>query len=66
MPTHPKYKILRIKSKDLSYGLEHREKEAQLLSLSIHGVADYLGLEKNKLGKVALFHLGGYNLTLPI
>ena len=40
MPTHPKYKIMRIKSKDLRYGLEHREKEAQLLSLTIHGAVD--------------------------
>ena len=31
VPTHPKFKFMRIKSKDLSYGLEHREKEAQLL-----------------------------------
>ena len=41
VPTHPKYKIMRIKSKDLSYGLEHRKKEVQLLLLAIHGVADY-------------------------
>ena len=30
-----------IMPKGLRYGLEHREKEAQLLSLSIHGAADY-------------------------
>ena len=41
MPAHPKYKIKRIKSKGLRYDLEHREKEAQLLLLTIHGVADY-------------------------
>ena len=40
VPTHPKYKIKRIKSKGLRYGLEHREKEAQLLLLTIHGEAD--------------------------
>ena len=65
VPTHPKHKIRGIKSKGLRYGLEHREKEAQLLSLSNHDAADY-GKEEDKLGKVALFYLGGYNLTLPI
>ena len=25
-----------------------------------------MGKEEDKLGKVALFYLGGYNLTLPI
>ena len=38
---HPKYKTKRIKSKGLRYGLVHREKEAQLLSLTIHAAADY-------------------------
>ena len=40
MPTHPKYKILGIKSKGLRYGLEHREKKPKLLSLSIHDAVD--------------------------
>ena len=62
VPTHPKYKIKGIKSKGLRYGLQHREKEAQLLSLTIHGTADY---GQKKTNKVA-FYLGGYNLTLPI
>ena len=59
-------KIMGIKSNGLRYGLEHREKEAQLLSLTIQGAAATMGKEEDKLGKVALFYLGGYNLTLPI
>ena len=65
VPTHPKYKIKRIKSKGLSYGLKHREKEAQLCRLQFM-VQPTMSLEEDKLGKVALFYLGGYNLTLLI
>ena len=63
VPTHAKYKIKRIKSKGLRYGLEHREKEAQLLSLAMPPT---MGKEEDKVGKVSLLYLGGYNLTLPI
>ena len=67
VPTHPKYKMLGIKSKGLRYGLEHREKEAQLLSLSIQG-SNYgqptMGKEEDKLEKVALFYLGGLQTSL--
>ena len=65
VPTHPKYKIMGIKSKDLRYGLEHREKEAQLLLLTIHSAADY-GLGRRQTWKSSIILFGGYNLTLPI
>ena len=47
-----------IKSKGLGYGLEHKEKEAQLLSLSIHGAADY-GLGKRQTWKSSIILFGG-------
>ena len=58
VPVHPKYKIKRIKSKGLRYGLEHREKEAQLLSLSIHGAADY-GQGRRQTWKSSIILFGG-------
>ena len=65
MPTHPKYKMKRIKSKGLRYGLEHREKGAQLLSLTIHGATDD-ELGRGQTWKSSIIIFGGYNLTLPI
>ena len=55
--THSKYKIMRIKLKDSSYGLEHREKEAQLLSIAIHGAADY-GLGRGKTLENEHYYIG--------
>ena len=51
-------KIKGIKSKGLRYGLEHREKEAQLLSLSIHGAADY-GQGRRQTWKSSFILFGG-------
>ena len=58
VPTHPKYKIKGIKSKDLRYDLEHRKKEAQLLSLTIHGAADY-GQGRRQTWKSSIILFGG-------
>ena len=58
VPTHPKCKIMGIKSKGLRYGLEHRGKEAQLLSLSIHGAADY-GQGRRQTRKSSIILFGG-------
>ena len=63
VPTHPKYKIKGIKSKGLRYGLEHREKEAQLLLLSIHGAADY-GQGRRKTWKSSIILFGGLHSHL--
>ena len=47
---------MRIKSNDLRYGLEHREKEAQLLSLTIHGAADdWLGRGQTWKSSIIIF-----------
>ena len=50
--------IMGIKSNGLRYGLEHREKEAQLLSLSIQGAADY-GQGRRQIRKSSIILLGG-------
>ena len=47
-----------IKSNGLRYGLEHREKEAQLLSLSIQGAADY-GQGRRQIRKSSIILFGG-------
>ena len=47
-----------IKSKGLRYDLEHREKEAQLLSLTIHGAVDD-GLERGQTWKSSIIIFGG-------
>ena len=47
-----------IKSNGLRYGLEHREKEAQLLSLSIQGAADY-GQGRRQTRKSSIILFGG-------
>ena len=46
-----------MSQKDLSYGLEHREKEAQLLLIAIHGVANY-GLERGQTSKKEHYYIG--------
>ena len=58
VPTHPKYKIMGIKSKGLRYGLERGEKEAQLISLSIHGTLEY-GLGRRQTWKSSIILFGG-------
>ena len=49
--------IMGIKSNGLRYGLEHREKEAQLLSIALHGVADY-GLERGQTLEKEHYYIG--------
>ena len=56
-------KIMGIKSNGLRYGLEHREKEAQLLSLSIQGAADY-GQGRRQIRKSNIILFGGLQTHL--
>ena len=52
-------KIMGIKSNGLRYGLEHREKETQLLSLSIQGAARDYGQRRRQTRKSSIILFGG-------
>ena len=59
VPTHPKYKIMRIKSKGSKLCLEHehRENEAQLLLIALHGAANY-GLGRGQTLENVHYYIG--------